>query len=102
MKKSLADCHAALAAYRKRWENFDPAQKWDWVLDVSDIREGVAVSGVYGLLWKNSVKFFTLGSVSRGIPGREWDISFKHLEAKTFTFYPQANIMAIVEEVAWT
>ena len=72
------------------------------VLDVSGIQEAIAVNGTYGILWRNSARFFTLGSVSLGIPRREWGIPLQHVEASTFTFYPQANIMAIVEEVAWT
>lgn len=81
----------------------DPAEKWDKVLyHVSSIRAATVVSGTYGILWKNSIKFFTLGSVSRDILGREWDIPLKHFVARTFTFYPQANVVAIVEEVEWT
>lgn len=80
----------------------DPAEKWEKALRVQDIQEAIAVSGTYGILWKNSIKFFTLGSVSRGIPGREWDIPLEGLKAKIFTFYPQANIVAVVEEVART
>ena len=80
----------------------DPAEKWDRVFDVSGIQDAIAVSGTFGILWRDSVRFFTLGSRSRGIPRREWDISLKHVEASAFTFYPQANVMAVVEEVAWT
>ena len=80
----------------------DPVEKWDMVLDVSGIQEAIPVGGTYGILWRNSVGFLTLGSVSLGIPRREWGIPLQHVEASTFTFYPQANIMAIVEEVAWT
>ena len=101
-KASLADCRAALEAYSRRWGALDPAEKWDKSLDVSTILEAVVVSGTYGILWVNSIKFFTLGSVSRGIPKREWEIPLEHTEASIFTFYPQANVVAIVEEVAWT
>ena len=80
----------------------DPAEKWDRVFDMSGIQDAIAVSGTYGILWRDLVRFFTLGSESLGIPRREWDIPLKHVEASTFTFYPQANIMAVVEEVAWT
>ena len=79
----------------------NPAEKWDKTLDVSALLNSIVVaSGTYGILWRDSVKFFTLGSVSRGIPRREWDISFKVFEALKFTFYPQANVMAVVEAVA--
>jgi len=80
----------------------DPVEKWDMVVDVSGVQEAIAVNGTYGILWRNLVRFFTLGSVSLGIPRREWGIPLQHVEASTFTFYPQANIMAFVEEVAWT
>jgi len=69
---------------------------------VSIVHETLAVSGTFGILSGHSVKFFTLGSVSRGIPRKEWDISFEDFEAETFTFYPQANIMAVVEAARWT
>ena len=80
----------------------DPAEKRRKILHVFNINEAIAVGGTYGILWEKSVKFFTLGSVSRGIPGRVWDISLKGLKTRTFTFYPQANIMALVEQAAWT
>ena len=99
---SLADCRTALEAYCRRWKSLDPAEKWDRVFDVSGIQDALAVSGTCGILWRDSVRFFNLGSGSRGIPRREWSILLKHVEASTFTFYPQANIMAIVEVVGTT
>jgi len=39
--------------------------------------------------------------VSLGIPRREWGILLQQVEASTFMFYPQADIMAIIEEVVW-
>ena len=81
----------------------DPAEKWDKVFyDVLSIRQINVVSGTYGFLWGNAIKFFTSGAISRGIPGKEWDIPVKGFEAVIFTFYPQANVVAVVEEVAWT
>lgn len=65
---------------------------------IRDTRENpdvVAVSGVHGLRHENRVKFFVLGSVSRGIPEREWEISVEGMKARAFTFYPQADVMAI-------
>ena len=101
-KVSLADCRAALGAYSKIREGLDPAEEWERVLDVSPSPMAVAVSGTYGVLCRDSVEFFTLGSVSRGIPKREWEISLEHLDASIFTFYPRANVMAVVEEVGQT
>ena len=61
----ISNCRGVLAAYLRRWET--------------------VVSGVCGLLWKDLVKFFLLGSVSRGIPGREWNILLGDFEASAFT-----------------
>ena len=74
----------------------DPAEKSDKVIHhVRNIRKVTVVSGTYGILsWSNTIKFFTLGSVSRGIPRREWEISFLALNISTFTFCPQANVVA--------
>jgi len=102
-KTSLDGCRKALEAYRDRWQTLDHAKKWDKTLHhVDDIQNATAVGGTYGILWKNAIKFFTLGSVSRGIPEREWDIPLKNYEARIFTFYPQADIMAVEEEVGRT
>jgi len=88
--------------YRRRWETLGPTEKHSEALPFSVMHEVVAVCGTYGLSGENSIKFFTLGSVSRGIPWKEWDIFLEGLEAKAFTFYPQANIVAVAEAVGWT
>ena len=79
----------------------DSAGKWDRVVDVSGIQEAIVVSETYGILLRDSARFFTLGSGSLGIPRREWEIPLKHAETGAFTFYPQANVMAVIEELAW-
>jgi len=71
-------------------------------LDVSGIQDAVAVGGTHGILWRNWVGFLTLGSESLGTPRREWGFPLQQVEASIFTFYPQANIMAVLEEVEWT
>ena len=88
--------------YRKRWETLEPTEKHNEVLPFSAAREATAVCGTYGISWDNSIKFFTLGSVSRGIPRGEWDISLEGFEADAFAFYPQANILAVAETVEET
>ena len=78
----------------------DPAEKWEKVLVLDSLKSIIVVGGTCGILWSDSVKFFTLGSVSRGILSREWRISFEHFEALRFTFCPQADVMAVVEAMA--
>lgn len=79
-----------------------PVEKWYEEFQPSVYRAVSIVSGTFGILWKRSAKFITLGSISRGVPRREWDISFKHLRACSFTFYPRADVLAVIEVVAMT
>ena len=95
---SLTDCRVALELYCRSWETLDPAEEWDDDLPSSAYKAANLVGGTFGILWKNSVKFITLGSISRGIPRKEWDVSLKDLEASTFSFYPRANVLVVVEE----
>ena len=78
----------------------DSVEKWGRVVDVSGIQAAFVVSETYGILLRDSAKFFTLGSGSLGIPRREWEIRLNRAEAGAFTFYPQADVMAVLEERA--
>lgn len=80
------------------------AEPYHEVLPFSTWHRTVVVCGTCGISWENSIKFYTLGSVSRGIPWKEWDITLEGLETKVFTFYPESDIIAIAEEVevTWT
>jgi len=104
VERSLANCRLALAAYCRKWETLDPAEKWEKALDVPGVQDVIAIGGTYGLLWEDSVKFFTLGSVLRGVPRREWDVPLKDSTGYVFAFYPRANIMAVATDsvAAWT
>lgn len=88
----------ALEAYCRGRETLDPIEEWSEDFQPPRHISTEVVSGTLGILWKHSAKFFTLGSISRGIPKKEWNISFEHLEACRFTFYPQANVLAITEQ----
>jgi len=75
----------------------DPAEKWERVLDVSGIQDAVTIGDTY------AVKFFTLGSVLRGVPEREWGVLFKGDSGHVLTFYPRVDVMAVAEDsMAWT
>jgi len=71
-------------------------------LPFSAAHEAIAVCGTYGISWNNSIKFFTLGSVSRGIPWKEWDVFLGGIKVHTFAFHPQANILAVAEVAGQT
>ena len=101
-KTSLTDRRAALELYRRSWESLDPVEEGDE--DLRYLVEGAAlvVGGTFGILGKNLAKFITLGSISRGIPSKEWEVPFKDLEAFHLSFYPRANVLAVVEVVEFT
>ena len=84
------------------WEDSHPVELWSKNFQPSVYLAVSVVSGTFGILWRRSASFITLGSISRGIPRREWDISFKLLQARGFAFYPQADILAVIEVVAMT
>ena len=94
---SLTDCRVALEAYCKGRETLDPIEEWKDDFQPPGHISFDIVSGTLGILWKHSAKFFVLGSISRGIPRREWNISLDHLNAYHFTSHPQANVLAIIE-----
>ena len=101
-KASLTDCCAALEAYRRSWESLDPLEEDDvGPLSFAD-GEALVVGGTFGILDENLAKFITLGSISRGIPSKEWDVPLNDLEAFDFSFYPRANVLAVVEAVGFT
>ena len=91
---SIADCRVALEAYRTRWETLDPVEKWSKTLRGGHDKfpDVITVDDVHGLRWEGRVEFFAFGSGSRG---REWDIPLKGFEDSAFSFYPQANVLAI-------
>lgn len=94
---SIADCSKILSEYLGRWKTLDPTEEWTIAICASPDRDldMVVVGGVYGLYHEDRVKFFVLGSISRGIPRREWEIPAKEIKALAFTFYPQANVVAV-------
>ena len=52
--------------------------------------------GVYAIL-EDQVQLFALGSVSRGIPYKEWAIPLPVIASQDYGFYPGADIIAFLE-----
>jgi hypothetical protein len=62
-------------------------------------RSTVAAGGVYAIA-KSSVRLFAPGSVSRGVPYKEWEIPIPILggfKRRCYGFYPGANVIAFAE-----
>jgi hypothetical protein len=94
----VADCQKALVEHLKRRENFVSAgERYRLGSGADGFVGGGVVSGVCGLLWVNRARFFVMGSASRHIPWKEWEISLEVLKAASFAFFPQANIVAVAE-----
>ena len=62
----------------------------------SCFEDAKVVGGVYAIL-NDKVRLFTLGSVSRGIPYKEWAIPLPVTAPHDYGFYPDADIIAFVE-----
>ena len=95
----LTDCRAALEEYRRRWGTLDPVEEWDEDFHSPPYKAVEVVGGTFGILFENSAKFITLGSISRGIPRKKWDLLFGDFKSFSFTFYPRANVLAVLERV---
>ena len=59
-------------------------------------QDAKVVGSVYTIL-KDKVRLFTLGSVSRGTPYKEWAIPLPVIAPQDYGFYPGADIIAFLE-----
>lgn len=75
----------------------DPVEKWIRASSQHENPQIIAVRGIYGLCHPGFLEFFVMGSVSRGIPKREWKIPLDNFEACAFAFWPPANVVAVAE-----
>ena len=96
----LTDHRAALEAYCKRWKSLEPIEEWHKELPPANRRRFGVVGGTFGILLDNSAEFITLGSFSRGIPRKEWDVPLGDIEAFHFTVCPRANALVVLEVAA--
>ena len=105
---SLADSRKALLQHYSNLDSLCLAgEKKSGLLPEGDQDETTA-GGVHAVtVFKESVRLFTLGSVSRGIPYEEWWIQPPYRESRIYAFYPGANVitfvgLAEVQSVHWS
>lgn len=55
------------------------------------------VGGVCAVIGDDSVRLTTLGSTSRGIPRKEWEIPLPVVDPVDYTLCPDANVIAFVK-----
>jgi hypothetical protein len=95
----LAESRNALGRYLKNLDTLSPAEERTvgGVQIPDSFRDIQAAGGVYAIL-KDQIRLFTLGSVSRGVPYKEWTIPPPAAPDK-FGFYPGANVIAFARLV---
>lgn len=95
----LANSRKALLQYRSNLDTLHPMEEQllDSPRPVND-KGAMAVGGVYAItIRNNSVQLFNLGSISRGIPPKRWEIPVPVGNLKGYSFYPVADVIAFFD-----
>ena len=99
----LSESRKALHQYLSNLDLLRPAEErvenlWDW----DDINHLKTAGGVVATVVDKSIRLFALGSSSRRIPYKEWEI-LSPTDFEDYDFYPGADIIAFVklEEVMY-
>jgi len=96
---SLADKRRALEEYRAKWDNFNPVRKWEPGAGSAGC-QWASVLGVYGVVAhsKEFIEFFTLESISQGVPRKEWKIPLPEFNLYSgFAINPRSDVVVVVE-----
>ena len=94
----LAESGKALSQHLSNLYQLRPAEGWEAKnLRVKDNVDNVKSSGGVIAIVNESVRLFVLGSSSRKIPSKEWEIPLPPIELENYGFYPAADIIAFVE-----
>lgn len=91
---SLVEKRRALGIYRSNLDSLCPTEERRVNLCVPDDLK--TIGGVYAMAGE-SVRLFAPGSVSRGIPHKEWEIPLTGIDLRSCGFYPDADIIAFAE-----
>lgn len=96
---SLADSKKSLLRYHSSLETLRPIEERVMNLEPRFER---ASGGTYAIAFVSSVRVFTLGSASRGIPHKEWEITPPVTHIWGYCFYPGADVIAFLDcEAMW-
>jgi len=94
----LAESQKAFHQYHSNLDSLRPIEE----KVVDDIRipdndiDSKTSGGVYAIM-EETVRLFTLGSASRGIPQTTWEIPLPDIEVIQYNFYPGADVIAFAE-----
>ena len=90
---SLSDSRNALLQYRSNLESLRPAEERKmgntWMDEIFSVSGG----GVYALITGDAVQLITLGSASRGIPQKEWEIPLPVINPEYYCLCPGADVI---------
>jgi hypothetical protein len=95
---SLVDSRNALLQYRSNLDSLRPVEKRSFeILQAGKVVHARSGGGAFAIA-KDSVQVFTLGSASRGIPHKEWEIPLPVTDLEDFCLYPGDDVIAFVEK----
>ena len=95
---SLTDSQNALYRYRFNLQSLRPVEKRTVnVLRSGNVGDAKSVGGIHAVI-KDSVRLFALGSASRGIPHREWEIPLPVTDPAAFCLHPGGDVIAFLEQ----
>ena len=90
----LAESRKAFHQYRSNLDSLHPVEERAvGNLRIPEYDDLKVAGGVYAIM-KESVRLFTLGSASRGIPYTTWEIPLPAIEVHVYGFYPGADVIA--------
>ena len=94
---SLSDSRKALLQYYSNLESLRPAEERK--MENIRVKEVCSVTGggVYAAIIGDAVRLITLGSASRGIPHREWQIPFPVIDPEDYCLCPGADVIVFFE-----
>ena len=95
---SLADSREALLRYRSSLDTLRPiGERTVESRRAYGADSASTVGGVCAIVKEDSVRLFTLGSSSRGIPYNEWEIPTPVINPWYSCFYPGADVIAFLD-----
>ena len=94
----LAESRRALHQYLSNLNSLCPVEKRSVEnLRLQNVGDILKASGGVIATVNESVRLFTLGSSSRRIPHKEWEIPFQTFAVEDYCFYPCADVIAFIE-----
>lgn len=95
----LADNREAFLQYRSNLDSLCPIEERtidDTHWERGDVGSSMAVGGIYAITEGDSLRLLGLGSASRGISHKEWEIPSPADDLAGYAFNPAADVIAFI------